>query len=195
MSRTLNIGDPIISSDDFRIGMVISSGVVGGRTYKIVKRYPRATEYGSVWGWVELRKNGTWPKGPKRINGHWLSQHFPRHGYDVVADPTLTVPGILARESMLTLAPKEDRGLRTGYGELRSPVYRANKRTEGHDRARKKIGGRTRPGGKPWLAGTMAERIAIRAGVDFDLLSDGRGGFGSLSRRDFEKIVDALGGE
>lgn len=115
MSRTLKIGDPIISSDDFRIGMVISSGQgLGGRTYKIVKRYPRATEYGSVWGWVELRKNGTWPKGPKRINGAWLSQHFPRHGYDVIADPTLAME-TLVRAPLGSLAG-ERRPRRPGGG-------------------------------------------------------------------------------
>lgn len=186
------VGDPIISSDDFVLGLVISTGKgPRGETLKLTKRYKDGG-----WGWVKLRKNGTWPKGPKKFDPTWLEHHFPRHGYDVIADPTLGTGSAAERASMAALRtdlaqpPKP-----TGYGELRSPVFRANMRTAGHDRARKKIGGRTRPGGKPWLAGTMAERIAIRAGVDFDLLSDGRGGFASLSLRDFEKIVDALGGE
>jgi hypothetical protein len=83
MSRHLVIGDPVIDSDDFRIGMVISTGRgFTGRTFKIVKRYRDGG-----WGTVELRKNGTWPKAPKRINETWLRIHFPTHGYDVISDP------------------------------------------------------------------------------------------------------------
>lgn len=172
-SREIPIGSPIVDSNDFRVGMVVSTGRGStGRTFKIVKAY-----IDGGWGWVELRKNGTWPKTPKRINETWLRIQFPSHGYDVIADPTTAAP---------TLAQPP--------GTKRA-AERASKRSAGHERAKKQIGGRTRPGGTPWRGSTLAERVAMRAGVDFQLWTDGRGGFARLSARDFAKIVEALGGE